>query len=230
MNLHAGVKTNMSCSGLSILAHSDDINMVSDGSIKMNTGTDETKGGFYVQSLFGDCHIDTYKMNLFSETYTKISAKGTPAESEQLLPYADAGHHGIEINSPDIVHLDAGKNISLNANKLAMNSASHTTINAGGRADMVAGATANIKAGGNANVTGAQVHLNDGNAEAASGNYSDSEGARGEQKDLKDAQVSVTEVATVLAPTEIPPSRAPRDPVVERQPTFITSTMATGDD
>ena len=231
MNLHAGVKTNMSCSGLSILAHSDDINMVSDGSIKMNTGTEETKGGFYVQSLFGDCHIDTYKMNLFSETYTKISAKGTPAESEQLLPYADAGHKGIEINSPDIIHLDAGTNISLNAgDKFAINSGSHATINAGGRADLVAGATANIKSGGNANVTGAQVHLNDGNAEAASGNYSDTEGARGAQKDLKDAQVSVTEVATVLAPTEIPPSRAPRDPVVERQPTFITSTMATGDD
>ena len=231
MNLHAGVKTNMSASGVSVLATSDDINMGAKGNMKFATGDDETKGGFYIRALNGDFHVDSYKMNLFSETYTKMTAKGTAAESEQLLPYADAGHKGIEINSPDIIHLDAGTNMSLNAgDKFAINSASHATINAGGRADMVAGATANIKAGGNANVTGAQVHLNDGNAEAASGNYSDTESARGAQKDLKDAQESVTEIANVVSPGALPPSKAQKPPVVERQATFITSTMATGDD
>jgi hypothetical protein len=231
MNLHAGVKTNMSASGVSVLATSDDINMGAKGNMKFATGDDKTLGGFYVRALHGDFHVDSYKMNIFSETYTKMTAKGTPAESEQLLPYADAGHKGIEINSPDIIHLDSGTNISLNAgDKFAINSGSHATINAGGRADMVAGATANIKSGGNANVTGAQVHLNDGNAEAASGNYSDTEGARGAQKDLKDAQESVTEIANVVSPGTLPPSKAQKPPVVERQATFITSTMATGDD
>ena len=261
MNLHAGVKTNMSASGVSVLATSDDINMGAKGNMKFATGDDDTKGGFYIQALSGDFHVDTYKTNMLSKTYTKISSEGTPCVSDQLLPYADSGHHGIEINTPDIIHLDAGKNMSFTAGeKWAVNSldtatiksqgAMHfqsvadarlsaggsTAINAGGQADMTAGSTANIKSGGNANVTGAQVHLNDGNSarsglpDTAADNVTAQEGARDPQKDLKDAQVSVQEIANVVSPGELPPSKAQKPPVVERQATFITSTMATGDD
>ena len=261
MNLHAGVKTNMSASGVSVLATSDDINMGAKGNMKFATGDDDTKGGFYIQALSGDFHVDTYKTNMLSKTYTKISSEGTPCVSDQLLPYADSGHHGIEINTPDIIHLDAGKNMSFTAGeKWAVNSldtatiksqgAMHfqsvadarlsaggsTAINAGGQADMTAGSTANIKSGGNANVTGAQVHLNDGNSarsglpDTAADNVTAQESARDPQKDLKDAQVSVQEIANVVSPGELPPSKAQKPPVVERQATFITSTMATGDD
>ncbi len=256
MNLNAGVKLNMSASGISALATSDDINMGAKGSMKFKTGDSETLGGFYVQALDGDFHIDTYKTNMLSKTYTKISSEGTPCVSDQLLPYADSGHHGVEINTPDIIHLDSGSNMSFTAGGLygvnsvgnasiktdanfhahaegdARISADNTAINAlSGQADMTATGTANIDSGGNANVNGDKVYLGS-STEARSSLPDDAvtavttqEGARGAQVPLKDAQESVTEIASVVSPGDIPKSRAKKDAVIERLTSFITGLM-----
>jgi len=231
MNLHAGVKTNMSASGVSVLATSDDINMGAKGNMKFATGDAETKGGFYIQALSGDFHVDSYKANMFTESYTKISSKGTPAVSEQLLPYADAGHHGIEINSPDIVHLDSGGAFSINSGDLfAINATKSATILAGDRVDCVAGSTFNAECTGNASIQGGKVHLAMGSDQQAEGNYNAAKGVRGAQVDLKDARESVTEVANVVSPGELPKSRAAKTPVIQRMKAFITGIMPSGDD
>ena len=231
MNLNAGVKTSVSAAGISMLATADDINMGAKGNMKFATGDEDTKGGFYVQALSGDFHIDSYKMNMFSESYTKLTSKGTPAVSEQLLPYADSGHHGIEINTPDSLHFDAGINISHSAGTLfAIKSGSHATISAGDRADMVAGTTINLKSSNNASLDGAKVHLGMGTSEAAGSNYTDTESARGAQKDLKDARESVEEIASVVSPGELPKSRPVVPPVIKRLKAFITGIMDIGDD
>ena len=219
MNLHAGVKTNMSASGVSVLAHSDDINMGAKGNMKFATGDDETKGGFYVQALSGDLHLDAYKTNMFSETYTKITAKGTAAESEQLLPYADAGHFGIEINSPKLIHLDSG-NISLNSlDKIHIGAASSVGIKA---------STIGLDAG----TVGIDdyVRMAEGRGSSyASGTFSTTDGGRATQKPFMDAQVSVTEIANVVSPGELPKSRAVKPPTIKRTKSFITGLMDIGD-
>ena len=256
MNLTAGVKLNMSASGISALATSDDINMGAKGSMKFKTGDSETLGGFYVQALDGDFHIDTYKTNMLSKTYTKISSEGTPCVSDQVLPYADSGHHGVEINTPDIIHLDSGSNMSFTAGGLygvnsvgnasiktnanfhahaggdARMSANNTAINAlSGQADMTATDTANIDSGNNAYMNGNTVRL--GESTSARGSLPDDagtavttqEGARGAQVSLKDAQESVTEIASVISPGELPQSKAPKDAVIKRLTSFITGLM-----
>ena len=257
MNLNAGVKFNMSGSGISALATSDDINMSAKGSMKFKTGDSETLGGFYVQALDGDFHIDTYKTNMLSKTYTKISSEGTPCVSDQVLPYADSGHHGIEINTPDIIHLDSGSNMSFTAGGLygvnsvgnasiktdanfhahagadaRISAGGNTAINAqGGQADMTASGTANIQSGGNASVDGEKVYLGSGTSARSSlpddamTAVTTQEGARGAQVSLKDAQESVTEVANVVSPGELPQSKAPKDAVIKRLTSFITGLM-----
>ena len=260
MNLHAGVKTNISCSGLSVLAHSDDINMGAKGNMKFATGDKDTLGGFYIQALKGDFHVDSYKSNMFTESYTKISSKGVPCVSDQLLPYADSGHHGIEMNTPDIIHLDSGSNMSFTAGGLygvnsvgnasiktdanfhahaggdARISAENTAINAlAGQADMTATGTANIESGGFASVDGNKVYLGSGTSARSSlpddavTAVTTQEGARNPQKDLKDARISVQEIATVVSPGELPKSKANKPPVIKRTTPFITGLMDIGD-
>jgi hypothetical protein len=230
MNLHAGVKTNMSASGISVLAHSDDINVGAKGNMKFATGDDDTKGGFYVQALSGDFHIDSYKSNMFTECYTKISSKGTPAVSDQTLPYVDADHHGIEINSPDIIHLEA-KNLSgKGTEKLSFEGVDIASMTAK-KVDVVASAgTINLKSSGNASLDGALVHLGMGTQESASGTVSNINSTRGAQVALKDARESVQEKATVVSPGELPKSRAVKSAVVKRVKSFITGLMDIGDE
>ena len=232
MNLHAGVKTNMSANGISVLATGDDINVGAKGNMKFSTGDDDTKGGFYVQALSGDFHIDTYKTNMFSETYTKISCKGTPAVSNQTIPYVDSGHHGIEINTPDIIHLDAGVNLSGKAGgKLSLEGTSIANLTAQ-KVDIVASTgTLNMKSSGVANLdSNATVQLGNGTQEAATSTISSIDSTRGAQKDLKDAQVSTTEVATVVSPGTLPKSQAKKKAIIRRLKSFITGIMPTGDD
>ena len=215
MNLHAGVKTNISAGGISVLASADDINMGAKGSMKFKTGDSETLGGFYVQALDGDFHIDSYKANMFTESYTKISSKGTPAESEQVLPYPDAGHKGVEINSADLVHIEAPKESMTGTDALSLD-----------------GGVIGIKSSGNVGISGGTVGIDDtvrmaeGNGSGtANSTYSTTDGNRATQKPKKDAQVSVTEVATVMSPGELPKSRAQRTPVIQRVTEFITGLM-----
>jgi hypothetical protein len=96
---------------------------------------------------------------------------------------------------------------------------------------MTATDTANIDSGGNANVNGDKVYLGS-STEARSSLPDDAvtavttqEGARGAQVPLKDAQESVTEIASVVSPGDIPKSRAKKDAVIERLTSFITGLM-----
>ena len=91
--------TNISGGKVGIFGTSDDINLAAQANIKMKAGTLLNFGGIYGQALFGDIHLDSYKMNLYSTSYTKITSLGTPAVSTQTLPYTDATQKGIEINS-----------------------------------------------------------------------------------------------------------------------------------
>jgi hypothetical protein len=198
--------------------------------MKFATGDDDTKGGFYVQALSGDFHIDSYKSNMFTECYTKISSKGTPAVSDQTLPYVDADHHGIEINSPDIIHLEA-KNLSgKGTEKLSFEGVDIASMTAK-KVDVVASAgTINLKSSGNASLDGALVHLGMGTQESASGTVSNINSTRGAQVALKDARESVQEKATVVSPGELPKSRAVKSAVVKRVKSFITGLMDIGDE
>ncbi len=227
MNLHAGVKTNISAAGISMLATADDINVGAKKHTKFSTGTEDNGGGFYIQALHGDFHLDTYKTNMFSETYHKISCKGTPAVSEQEKPYKDEGHHGIEINTPDIIHLNAGVNLSGKAgDKLSLQGTNLANMTAN-KVDIVASSgTLNLKSSGIANLdSNATVQLGNGTDETASSTVSGIDSTRGDQATNLDARVSVTEVASVVSPGELPESKAKRDPVIKRLTSFITGLL-----
>ena len=227
MNLHAGVKTNISAAGISMLATADDINVGAKKHTKFSTGTSDNGGGFYIQALHGDFHLDTYKTNMFSETYHKISCNGTPAVSEQEKPYKDEGHHGIEINTPDIIHLNAGVNLSGKAgDKLSLQGTSLANMTAN-KVDIVASSgTLNMKSSGVANLdSNATVQLGNGTDETASSTVSGIDSTRGDQATNLDARVSVTEVASVVSPGSLPASKAKRDPVIKRLTSFITGLL-----
>ena len=227
MNLHAGVKTNISAAGISMLATADDINVGAKKHTKFSTGTEDNGGGFYIQALHGDFHLDTYKTNMFSETYHKISCNGTPAVSEQEKPYKDEGHHGIEINTPDIIHLNAGVNLSGKAgDKLSLEGTSLANLTAK-KVDIVASTgTLNMKSSGIANLdSNAIVQLGNGTQEDATSTVSGIDSTRGDQATNLDARVSVTEVANVVSPGSLPASKAKRDPVIKRLTSFITGLL-----
>jgi len=223
MNLHAGVKTNVSANGISVLASGDDINVGAVGNIKIKAGTEETKGGFYVQSLHGDMHLDSYKANIFSETYTKISSKGTPAVSNQTVPYADAGHHGIEINSLSTLHLDAKHlsadgttALSLNGGVIGIKSAGDIGIASTG--------------GGTVGIDDFVKMANGDGTSTANSTFSTTDGARSTQKPNKSSYVSETEVVSVVSPGVLPASKAKVSPVIKRLKAFITGIMPTGEE
>ncbi len=230
MNLTAGVKTNISAAGISVLATDDDINVVSAGSTKMKAGNATNKSGFYIETLDGDFHLDTYKTNMFSEAYTKITSKGTPAVSDQTLPYADAGHKGIEINSSSLIHLSAPQIAGHATNTMSIHSDSITNVSSGANLDAVAGDAINLKSTNTASLDGSLVHLGMGTTEASTSTRSTVNTTRGAQQTLNDARESVTEKASVVAPESIPGSRAVRKAIVKRIRPIITSLMSSGDD
>jgi len=164
---------------------------------------------------------------MFSETYHKISCNGTPAVSEQEKPYKDEGHHGIEINTPDIIHLNAGVNLSGKAgDKLSLQGTSLANMTAN-KVDIVASSgTLNMKSSGVANLdSNATVQLGNGTDETASSTVSGIDSTRGDQATNLDARVSVTEVANVVSPGSLPASKAKRDPVIKRLTSFITGLL-----
>ena len=151
MNLNAGTAVNVSGGKVGLLATADDINLAANANIKMKAGSNPlTFGGIYAQALAGDVHIDSYKMNLYSTAYTKITSLGTPAVSLQTLPYPDLGHKGVEINSGVLVHVTA-PSVSVESVTALVNSGK-TTLSSTGIIDIFAGGALNMQAVGIANL------------------------------------------------------------------------------
>jgi hypothetical protein len=151
MNLNAGTAVNVSGGKVGLFATADDINLAANANIKMKAGSNPlTLGGIYAQALFGDVHIDSYKMNLYSTAYTKITSLGTPAVSLQTLPYPDLGHKGVEINSGVLVHVTA-PSVSVESVTALVNSGK-TTLSSTGIIDIFAGGALNMQAVGIANL------------------------------------------------------------------------------
>ena len=151
MNLNAGTAVNVSGGKVGLFATADDINLAANANIKMKAGSNPlTLGGIYAQALFGDVHIDSYKMNLYSTAYTKITSLGTPAVSLQTLPYPDLGHKGVEINSGVLVHVTA-PSVSVESVTALVNSGK-TTLSSTGIIDIFAGGSLNMQAVGMANL------------------------------------------------------------------------------
>lgn len=232
-NINAGTATNISGGKVGVFATADDINLAANANVKMKAGTALNFGGIYQQALFGDVHIDSYKMNLYSTAYTKITSLGTPAISTQTLPYPDVSHKGVEINSGALVHLTA-PSVSMQGLAAVVNGTTNTTI-AGATVDVKSSVLlnlestliANVKAGGLLNVqSGTVLNLKGGtavNADAAAVNLGMTTGAatgsnattlvtalatlRGTQVGFPAALLSITEVAAVVNPGDLPASR-----------------------
>lgn len=234
MNLNAGTAVNVSGGKVGLFATADDINLAANANIKMKAGSNPlTLGGIYAQALFGDVHVDSYKMNLYSTAYTKITSLGTPAVSLQTLPYPDVGHKGVEINSGVLVHVTA-PSVSMQGLAAVVNGITNTTI-AGATVDVKSSvllnlestAIANVKAGGLLNVqSGTVLNLKGGtavNADATAVNLGMTTAAatgsnattlvtalatlRNLQIPTPAAIPSITEIARVVNPGEIPASR-----------------------
>jgi hypothetical protein len=231
-NIRAAIKTNISGGGVGLFATSDDINLVAYDNIKNKSGNPLSPGGFYVQSLFGDVHIDSYKMNLFSTAYTKISSLGIPAISTQTIPYADVTHKGVEINSPVLVSLTSLGTVAISATLAAsIDSLGTTNVSATGSVDIKAGALLNLAATGVASLDGLLVNIGSGTAETSAITLATIAGVRGTQIAFPAALPSITETAAVVNPGEIPASRPSLfgNNFIQRQNPPMTSFMGHGD-
>jgi hypothetical protein len=241
MNLNAGGKLNMSGGGVGIQATADDINLAALNSTKIKTGSVTNGGGFYVDALFGDFNIDSYKMNLLSATYTKIHAIGTPAISLQALPYPDAGMNGVDISSSTGVKLQSNTAMNLTClTNLGISSVGTLGLSAGGLMNLYSvgalgiGATAAVSID-SINPIGS-VLLGSGTAAltavGAAGNLTASLAtfvAPGHVASTNIPNLSITEKATVVKPPDIPGPRPVPDTMVERVVGFFTSLMGSGD-
>jgi hypothetical protein len=228
-NIKAAIKTNISGGSVGLFATSDDVNIVAYDNIKSMSSF----GGYYVRSLFGDVHIDSYKMNLFSTAYTKITSLGIPAISTQTLPYPDATQKGVEINSPVLVSLTSLGTVAISGTVAAsISSLGVTNVSAIGKVDIKAGATLNLAATGIASLDGLLVNIGSGTAETSSLTLAGITALRGTQVIFPAAVPSITEGATVVNPGDIPASRPSLfgGNFVQRQPAPMTSFMGHGDD
>ena len=206
-NINAAVSTNISGGKVGVFGTSDDINLAAQGNIKMKAGTALNFGGIYGQALFGDIHLDSYKMNLYSTAYTKITSLGTPAVSTQTLPYIDATHKGIEINSPVLVSLNGGIGAVQVA---AATTAIYGTVKAqmtGGAVDVKSSGILNLSSIGIASLDGSLVNIGMGTGDTSPATLTAIATLRGTQVALNAALPSVTEVAAVVNPGDIPASR-----------------------
>ena len=232
-NIRSAIKTNISGGGVGLFATSDDINLVASDNIKNKSGNVLNGGGFYVQSLFGDVHLDGYKMNLYSSTYSKITAAGAPAVSSQTLPYADATHKGVEINSPALVSISTIGTLSLSGSATSIEGKS-TAYMSGAAVAVKASGALSLDADGIVSMDGQLVNLGMGTGAdiVISGTDSAVTLARGTQAALSSSLPSVTEAAVAVSPGEIPASRPSLfgGNFVERQNAPMTSFMGHDDD
>ena len=233
VNIKAAIKSNISGGSVGLFATSDDVNIVAYDNIKNMSGNILSAGGFYVQSLFGDIHMDSYKMNLYSTAYTKITSLGIPAISTQTIPYPDATHKGVEINSPVLVSLTSLGTVAISAVTAAsVHSVGVTNVSAVGKVDVTAGATLNLKAIGITSLDGLLVNIGMGTAETSIATLTAIATLRGPQVVLASALPSITERAKVVNPGNIPPSRPSLfgSNFVQRQNPPMCSFMGHGDD
>jgi len=229
VNIKSAVKANISGGSIGLFATSDDINLVAYDNIKSMS----TIGGFYVQSLLGDIHMDSYKMNLYSTAYTKITSLGVPAVSTQTIPYIDATHKGVEINSPVLVSLTSLGIVSISATTTAsIHSLGGTNVSAVGKVDVAAGGTLNLDAVGITSLDGSVVNIGTVTAETSIATLTAIDTLRGPQVALASASPSVTEIAKVVNPGVIPASRPSLlgGNFVQKQNPPMTSFMGHGDD
>ena len=245
INLNAGAKINMSAGGIGMQATSDDINLVSMNNIKCKTGTFANGGGFYIKATMGDFHVDSYKTNMLSNTYTKIASNGIPAYSippplgplattAQTVPYPDLGFKGIEIHSPVLVSVTSDTGIVNVHSGIATNISSllKTQVVATGAVDARAGLTLNMSALGVTSVDGLLVNLGMLTADTSIITTASIQALRNVQAAPVAIPITLeclTENATVVKPPTLPALQAVMNPVTTRVRDFITSTMGTGD-
>lgn len=214
-NIDAAAGTNISGGKVGLFATSDDINLAANANIKMKAGTVLNQGGIYGQALFGDVHLDSYKMNLYSTAYTKIHSTGIPAVSTQTLPFPDVGHLGIDINSTTSLRMNSLTTMNINAvGALGINAGAALGIKSVGTMDLSAGAQLGIGAGGLVNVDGTLVNIGSGTASATAGVATGTVTASLAPQLVQSGTasippLSITEVATVVNPGDIPASRVP---------------------
>jgi hypothetical protein len=206
-NINAAAGTNISGGKVGLFATSDDINLAANANIKMKAGTLLNGGGIYGQALFGDVHFDSYKMNLYSTSYMKLTALGTPAVSTQTVPYADATQKGIEINSAVLVNITA-PSVAMTGAQAIVSGTVKSTIS-GALVDVKSIGALNLSSVGIASLDGSLVNIGMGTGEAAAASIATHQTLRGTQVGLPAAVPSVTEIATVVNPGDIPPSRVP---------------------
>ena len=243
INLDAGVKVNVSGAGIGLHATADDINMIAKTNLKALT----TMGGMYFKCLMpgnvagngGDFHVDSYKMNLNSISYTKIHTTGVPAVSSQLLPIPDAGHNGIDIHSKTSLRIDSITTMNINTlGILGINGTSNLGI-FGGTVNMSSGSTLGIGATGvlsiDSVVPAASVLIGNGTAAGtatgAGGAITASLAPQVVQAGTQTIpDISVAEVAACVKPPEIEKPVFPFiGPLVKRVKHIFTSAMGSGD-
>ena len=214
-NINAAAGTNISGGKVGLFATSDDINLAANANIKMKAGTALNFGGIYGQALFGDVHLDSYKMNLYSSAYTKIHSTGIPAVSTQTLPFPDVGHLGIDINSTTSLRMNSLTTMNINAvGALGINAGAALGIKSVGTMDLASGAQLGVGAGGLVNIDGTLVNIGSGTASATStlstGTVTASLAPQLVQSGTATIPpLSITEIATVVNPGDIPASRVP---------------------
>ena len=206
-NINAAAGTNISGGKIGLFATSDDVNIAANANVKMKAGTLLNGGGIYGQALFGDVHFDSYKMNLYSTSYMKLTALGTPAVSTQTVPYADATQKGIEINSAVLVNITA-PSVAMTGAQAIVSGTVKSTIS-GALVDVKSIGALNLSSVGIASLDGSLVNIGMGTGEAAAASIATHQTLRGTQVGLPAAVPSVTEIATVVNPGDIPPSRVP---------------------
>jgi hypothetical protein len=206
-NINAAAGTNISGGKVGLFATSDDVNIAANANVKMKAGTLLNGGGIYGQALFGDVHFDSYKMNLYSTSYMKLTALGTPAVSTQTVPYADATQKGIEINSPVLVNITA-PSVAMTGAQAIVSGTVKSTIS-GALVDVKSIGALNLSSVGIASLDGSLVNIGMGTGETAAASIATHQTLRGTQVGLPAAVPSVTEIATVVNPGDIPPSRVP---------------------
>ena len=215
-NINAAAGTNISGGKVGLFATSDDVNIAANANIKMKAGTPLNFGGIYGKAEWGDVHLDSAQMNLTSKTYTKIYSLGLPSVSLRTLPYPDAGHLGIDIDSRTSLRMSSLATMNINATgALGINAGAALGVKSVGTMDLSSGAQLGIGAGGLVNIDGTLVNIGSGTAGATAGLATGTVTASLAPQLLQSTtavspiQVGIQETAKVLDPGDIPPSRVP---------------------